>query len=170
MRKVTGICAFVMATSLLSYGQDGHKSAPKSPRVTESNAFAEVSYGQPSKNGREIFGALVPYGQVWRTGANMSTDLTLKSDATFGGIAVEKGTYAVFTIPGEKEWTIILNSKPAQKGAGEYQENKAHNVAEIKAVVHHTGEVQEKLFIGFQKEDFVIHWDRTEVKVPLKKK
>jgi hypothetical protein len=61
------------------------------------------------------FGELVPYGQVWRTGANMSTDITFKTDVLFGGKEVKKGTYSIFTIPEEKEWTIILNSQPKQK-------------------------------------------------------
>ncbi len=120
MKKIAAFCTMLLASSVIVTAHDGKKDAPKSPRVTATSDIAEVSYGQPSKRDRVIFGELVPYNKIWRTGANMSTDLTLKSDVEFGGKYVKKGTYAVFTIPGETEWTVILNSKSAQLGDSEY--------------------------------------------------
>ncbi len=167
MRKMALFCTMMLLTLGVMAQQDTKKEAPKSPRVTSTSEIGEVSYGQPSKRGRVIFGELVPYNQVWRTGANMSTDVTFKSDVDFGGQPIKKGTYAVFTIPGETEWTIILNSKPGQKGAAEYESNKSKNVAEVKAPVQRLAEVQEALSINFEGSDFVIKWDDVKVAVPV---
>jgi len=68
-----------------------------------------VDYSSPAMRGRKIFGGLLPYDKLWRTGANASTKLTASRDFTFGGTSVPKGTYSVFTIPGASSWTVILN-------------------------------------------------------------
>ncbi len=170
MKKIAAFCTMFLAVAVMATAQDAKKEAPKSPRVTAKNEFAEISYGQPSKRDRAIFGGLVPYGEVWRTGANMSTDLEVKSDVLFGGKELKKGTYAVFTIPGENEWTIILNSKPAQRGAAEYEKNKDKNVLEVKAPVEKSASVQENFTISFQPGNLVFNWDDVIVKVPLAKK
>lgn len=141
---------------------------PKSPRVTASGDNVEIAYGQPSKRDRVIFGELVPYGKVWRTGANKSTDITFKKDVTFGGKKVQAGTYALFTIPGEKEWTVILNSVANQPGAAEYEKNKDKNVAEVKVPSMQTPNVVEKLMISAPKGELVLEWDKTKVSVPMK--
>ncbi|WP_295129029.1 DUF2911 domain-containing protein [uncultured Chitinophaga sp.] len=144
------------------------QNAPKSPRVEAKGENVTIAYGQPSKNNRDIFGALVPYGEIWRTGANKSTDITFDKDATFGGKKVKAGTYALFTIPGEKEWTIILNSQPAQSGAFDYDKTKDKNVLEVKAPVQSRSDVQEKFTISAPKGAVVFEWDKTKVSVPLK--
>lgn len=156
--------------SFTAQAQNEKKEAPKSPRVTVENTFASVSYGQPSKKGRVIFGELVPYGQVWRTGANMSTDITFKTDVVFAGQEVKKGTYALFTIPGEKEWTIILNSKPEQRGASDYEKTKEQNVLEVQAAIEKTSVAQEALALSFPEGMFVIAWDDVAVRLPLQVK
>lgn len=85
-----------------------------------------VKYARPSVKGRTIFGGLVPYGEVWRTGANTNTTLTLSHEATIGGVKVPAGTYGLFTIPGTSEWTVILSKDNAAWGSGSYkQENDA---------------------------------------------
>ena len=174
MRKIAAFCTMLMAAAVMQTSAQEMKkempAPPKSPRVTAKNDIAEVSYGQPSKRGRVIFGELVPYGEVWRTGANGSTDITFKTDVVFGGKPVKKGTYALFTIPGAKEWTIILNSKAGQKGAFEYEANKDKNVAEVKAPVENAPSVQEEFLISFEKDHLAFTWDNTKVVVPLKKK
>jgi hypothetical protein len=171
MRKIAAFCTMLMATAVMTTSaQEAKKEAPKSPPATAKNNIAEVSYSQPSKRGRVIFGELVPYGQVWRTGANASTDITFKTDVLFGGKEVKKGTYAIFTIPEEKEWTIILNSQPKQKGAFEYEANKDKNVLEVKAPVQTIAKEQEKFLIGFEGNNLTFTWDKTKVAVPLKKK
>lgn len=171
MKRIAALCTLLMATFMMTASaQDAQKEPPKSPLTSAKNKIASVSYSQPSKKGRVIFGGLVPYGEVWRTGANKSTDITFNTDVVFGGKEVKKGTYALFTIPGEKEWTIILNAVPAQKGAFEYEDNKSKNVAEVKEPVGSISKEQEKFTISFEGDNLVFTWDTTQVKVPLKKK
>ncbi len=171
MRKIVAFCTMLMATAVMNVSaQEMKKEAPKSPPASAKNKIAEVSYSQPSKRGRVIFGELVPYGQIWRTGANMSTDITFNTDVMFAGKEVKKGTYAIFTIPEEKEWTVILNSQPKQKGSSEYEANKDKNVLEVKVPVKAMDKEQEKFVINFEGNNLSLSWDKTKVLVPLKKK
>ena len=78
-----------------------------------------VDYSSPAVRGRTIFGGLLPFDRLWRTGANASTKLTVSRDFTFGETMVPKGTYSVFSIPGASSWTFILNKK-ADASADEY--------------------------------------------------
>src|SRR6185312_4841008 len=87
---------------------------PNSPHDTVSTKDVKVTYGRPSMKGREIFGKLVPYGKVYRLGADEATTITFAKDGTFGGKSVKAGTYSLFAIPGEKNWAIILNGNPKQ--------------------------------------------------------
>jgi hypothetical protein len=98
-------------------------------KVTQSIGLTEVTvdYSRPSMKGRVIFGDLVPYGEVWRTGANASTKITFKDDVTFNGTPIPAGTYSFFTIPGEKMWTVIMNKNTETWGAAGY--NKEEDVA-----------------------------------------
>ena len=82
----------------------------------------EVVYSRPGVKDRTIFGGIVPYGQVWRTGANQATKITFSTPVKFEGADVPAGTYALFTIPGEDQWTVILNKDAAQWGAFQYNE------------------------------------------------
>ena len=79
-----------------------------------------VQYGRPYKKGRSIFGGLVPYGQIWRTGADEATILTTEGDLMIGALRVPKGSYALFTLPGKDEWTLVVNKVFHQWGAFSY--------------------------------------------------
>lgn len=81
----------------------------------------ELAFARPAVKGRQIWGGLVPYGQVWRAGANSATTITLSHAAQVAGKAVPAGTYGFFVIPGEKAWTLILNKKAKQWGAYDYK-------------------------------------------------
>ena len=81
-----------------------------------------VTYSSPGKRERTIWGELVPYGELWRTGANAATTLEIDGPITFGETEVAAGKYALFTIPGEEKWTVILNSNADQGGTGSYDE------------------------------------------------
>lgn len=170
MKKIAAFGTMLLASAMMLHAQDAKKEAPKSPAASAKNAIAEVNYSQPSKRGRVIFGELVPYGEIWRTGANMSTDITVKTDVLFGGKELKAGTYSIFTIPGEQEWTVIVNGQPKQRGSSEYEANKDKNVLEVKAPVEHTKTVQEKFTISFVKDNMVFSWDNVRVPVQLKKK
>jgi hypothetical protein len=82
----------------------------------------EIVYSRPSVKGRTIFGGIVPYGQVWRTGANQATKITFSTNVKLEGHEIPAGTYALFTIPGEGEWTIIISTNAAQFGAFQYNQ------------------------------------------------
>lgn len=141
---------------------------PLSPKATAGNGDIEITYGQPSKRNRVIFGDLVPYNEIWRTGANEATEITFKKDVNFGGKPVKAGTYTLFSIPTEKEWTVILNSQLGQWGAYDYEKNKAKNILQVKAPVHHLDQVQEKLTYTVNNDAVSIEWDQTGVTIPVK--
>lgn len=83
-----------------------------------------ITYSRPSMKGRKIFGSLVPYGDLWRTGANAATKISFSNEMVVGGTKVPAGDYALFTIPGQKEWTIILNKNVNQGGTADYKQNE----------------------------------------------
>lgn len=163
MKKFTLSLLLLLSVVFFGYCQN-----PSSPRVTAESKHVKVAYGQPSKRGRVIFGDLLPYGEVWRTGANEATEITFLKDGVFGGKPVKKGTYTLFTIPGEKEWTVILNGQLNQFGAFEYEQHKGKNVLEVKVPAKKTKDVLEKLTIRPTDLALAIEWDNTSVSVPMK--
>jgi hypothetical protein len=163
MKSMLFALAFLVTSSAV-LAQD----PPKSPRVTATGENVEIAYGQPSKRDRVIFGKLEAYGKVWRAGANKSTDITFKKDATFGGKPVKAGTYALFIIPNEKAFTVILNSIPGQSGAFDYDKNKGSDVAQVTVPRQKTAATVEKLTFSFPKGHLQMEWDDTKISVPLK--
>ena len=139
----------------------------KSPHETTSNGNVSVTYGRPAKKGRDVYGALVPYGQVWRAGADEATEITFKKDGTLGGKPVKAGTYTLFVIPNEKSWTVILNSQLKQWGAYEYDKHKAKNVLEVPANVKSLGSVVESFTIKIEGGQLLFEWDKTQAAVPV---
>ena len=112
--------------SFMSFAQQIQMpQASPSAKITQKVGLTDVSvsYSRPSTKGRKIFGELVPYGQVWRTGANNATILTFSTDVTVGGQAVPAGSYALYSIPGKSDWTIILSKKTELWGAMGYQQS-----------------------------------------------
>lgn len=139
----------------------------KSPHETASNENVSVTYGRPAKKSRDIFGALVPYGKVWRAGADEATEITFKKDGTLGGQAVKAGTYTLFIIPNETEWTLILNSQLKQWGAYEYEKHKDKDVLKVNAPVGKTSGPVENFTIRFEGNNLVFEWDNTQATVPV---
>ncbi len=136
-----------------------------SPHTTVKGKNVSVTYGQPYKKGREIFGALEAYGKVWRTGADEATEITFDKNGTFGGQQVKAGTYSLFTIPGKDEWTIILNSQLKQWGAFEYDSKK--DVLRVTAKTKHLDKVVEQFTISLDNSMMKLDWDQTSVTVWL---
>ncbi len=140
----------------------------KSPHDTVSNDKATVTYGRPYKNNRDVFGGLEKFGKVWRVGADEATTISFNSDVKFGGKGVKAGTYTLFAIPYENEWTIILNSQLGQWGAYSYEKHKDKDVERITVPVKKLDEVVEQLTIRFAENDhLLIEWDKTQVEIPL---
>jgi hypothetical protein len=129
-----------------------------------------VEYSRPSAKGRKIFGGLVPYGQVWRTGANEATVITVDGDFMAGALHVPQGSYSLFTIPGEKEWTLILNKTAKQWGAFKYEEKTDLGRAPMK--VGTSAKAVEKLTITIEpgagnRGALKIAWDTAEATIDL---
>ncbi len=128
-----------------------------------------VDYSSPAMRGRKIFGGLLPFDKLWRTGANAPTKLTASRDFTFGETAVPKGTYSVFSIPGASSWTVILN-KNADAGADEYD---AGNDAARVTVKPGTIAARERMTFIFSDTTesaarLDLEWDTVRISVPIK--
>ncbi len=134
----------------------------------ESNKAVRVIYSRPQLKGRDM-GTLAPEGKVWRTGANEATEITFYKDASFGGQSVKAGTYALFTIPGESEWTIILNGNLNQWGA--YSYDKSADVVRVTSAASQGDEALEAFSIVFKEVDggahLVMGWGTTRVETPV---
>ena len=103
-------------------GQQPPLSPPASTEATINGKRISIKYSAPSMRGRKIMGGLVPYGKVWRTGANAATTLETEANLRIGNLRVPKGTYTLFTVPGENEWTLIINKQTGQSGTNYNQE------------------------------------------------
>ncbi len=166
------ILTLLLVTSpILTFALD--TPAP-SPRIETTQRIGltdfTLDYSRPSIKDREIFGGLVPYDEVWRTGANASTKISFNQDIIMGGEAVKAGTYGLYTIPGEEEWTVILSNDSELWGAGGYtEENDALRVT-IKP--DNSRDIMESMLIYFDhlrndSAHLVIHWDSAYVAVPI---
>ncbi|BDD05326.1 DUF2911 domain-containing protein [Aureibacter tunicatorum] len=130
MKKFLTMAACLMFSASVTFAQDLPQPSPSSTVInTVGLTKVEISYSRPGVKGRDVFGDLVPYGEVWRTGANKATSVTFSSAVTVGGKEVPAGTYALFSIPGKNSWKLILNSNPEQWGSGRY--DASLNVAEV---------------------------------------
>jgi hypothetical protein len=126
----------------------------------------EVEYSRPGVKGRKIFGGLVPYGEVWRTGANTATKVTFGGDVKLEGTAVPAGSYALYTIPGENEWVVILSKVTGQWGSYQYDEKNDLLRAKVKPVA--LKDPVETMTISLEEvrddaAQLAITWDRTRV-------
>ncbi|MDO7171826.1 DUF2911 domain-containing protein [Mariniflexile sp. AS56] len=166
-------CLFIM---LLSSNIEAQKfsSLDKSPLdVTvypssnkEPNKLVKVVYSRPQLKERDL-GKLAPNGKVWRTGANEAANITLYKDMKVAGKAVKAGEYSLFTIPGDKEWTIILNKDINVWGAYSYKE--AQDVIRVSAPVS-SGDSLEAFSIAFSDDGTMyLGWDTVRVAVPFTK-
>lgn len=133
----------------------------------------DVDYSRPSAKGRKVFGDLVPFGQLWRTGANASTKITFSDDALVGGVSVKKGTYALYTIPGEKDWTIIIYKNTSFWGAPDAKDYKDEDVAaKFTASSISLRDLVETFTLDFGNlrnngGDLELAWEYTKVIIPI---
>lgn len=141
---------------------------------TQGDLTIKVFYNRPSKKGREIFGGLVPYDQLWRTGANEATTFETNKDLVIEGETLKAGKYTLWTIPRETTWTIIFNSEHGQWGVNSKGEpNRNPDLDVLKVDVHAVMQEQvfEQFTIAFEKTgedaEMVLIWDKTLVSVPF---
>lgn len=144
--------------------------APDKIGGADAVAVIRVIYSRPAKKEREVFGKLVPYGKVWRLGANESTEIKFYQDVTFGGKPVKAGTYTLFAIPDQNEWTLILNSEMDHWGAYSYKES--FDVLRVSVPVKSLNDPVENLAIAFEKAGdkaatMRVGWDKTMVEIGI---
>ncbi len=143
-------------------------SYPSSYRV--SDKLIKITYSRPQLKGREVASLAKP-GNVWRTGANEATELTLYTDMKLGNTTVKAGTYTFYTIPGENEWTAIISSDLNVWGS--YSYNEANDVARITVPATKAKESIEAFAIAFEESDngvdMHLGWGTTRVKIPFMK-
>ncbi len=132
---------------------------------TVGEPLARIIYSRPQKKGRMIFGEEVKYNEVWRLGANESTELELFKHATIAGKRVAKGRYSLFCIPTENKWTLILSKDIFSWGSFSY--NAAKDVARIEVPVQKINEDVEALTMYFDSDSLEILWENMKVDVPL---
>jgi hypothetical protein len=129
-----------------------------------------ITYGRPYKKGRVIFGGLEPWGKVWRTGADEATTFTTEGDLMIGPMHVVAGTYSLFTIPNENEWTLVLNKTAKQWGAFKYDQGMDYGRAPMK-VSKPDGTVEQMTIAIEKKGDheatLKIMWDRTIASIDM---
>ncbi len=173
MNKIVKIILIVAAVLVVAFF--GFKSFTKSKSPAETAKFdqngltVQVDYCRPYKKGREIFGKLLPYGQVWRTGANEATIFDVKQTIKVGDKTLKAGKYTLWTIPNADKWTVIMNEETGQWGTN-YDEKK--DVLRVDVPVGKSVEMMEQFKIDFAAAeggaDMVLRWDNTEVKVPIR--
>jgi hypothetical protein len=137
--------------------------------------IARVIYSRPQKKGRVIFGELVPYDKIWRTGANEATEINFYQDVTFAGQSVKAGSYSLFTIPGQEKWVIILSSQLHQWGA--YRHQNTDEVMRAEVPTQKTSTPVEHFSIAFDFKNnsdsalgsMYLAWDNVQVEIPITK-
>ena len=137
--------------------------------VRYKDHYIKITYSQPQRNNREIFGQLVPYGKVWRTGANEATEITTTRDIQFNDYKLLAGTYSLFTVPEKDKWTIIINSDVGLWGAYNYNADK--DVVRFEVPAQASDKIYEPFTIMFDHRndvaDLLLLWDTTKVSIPI---
>ena len=145
-------------------------SPPGTAEVSLKGKTITIDYSRPSMRGRKIMGELVPYGEVWRTGANEATTLTTPVDLNIGGTKVPAGKYTLWTLPSAGTWKLIINKQTGQWGTN-YDEKQ--DFARIDMQKSELSEPVEQFTISFDKKgedtaDLVMKWEKTSVSIPVK--
>jgi hypothetical protein len=163
-------CAFVVAAQ-----QDKSKRPSPPAQATwdlGGGKSVTVDYGSPRAKGRKIYGELVPFGQVWRTGANEATALVTPVDLMIGGTTVPAGSYTIFTIPNKDKWTLVISKKTGEWGT-DYP-GQANDLARVDMKVSALPSPVENFTISFEKagSGATLHmdWETTRASVMVSKK
>lgn len=158
---------------LLSAAQESIKPRPSPLAIASArykDAYLKITYSQPHKRERQIFGSLVPYGQVWRCGANEATEMTITRDILINNTPLKAGTYSLFVIPEKDSWTIIINSDLGLWGS--YNYNAKMDVLRFNVPSQlMQGAVYEPFTIMIDqkndKAEIILAWDSVQVRIPV---
>ena len=177
MRKQATILMLLTFVALSLGAQQQDKSKRPSPPGTAEVTFADgkkvtINYSRPSAKGRKIFGELVPFDQVWRTGANEATSLKTDVDLDIGGTTVPAGSYTLYTLPSASSWKLIINKQIGQWGTV-YQQDQ--DLARVDMNVTSLSQPVEQFTIGLDKKggdaaQLNLQWEKTQASVEVKEK
>lgn len=168
--KIILISVIVLALAFFGYMTFTRSKSPADTAKFDQNGLSvQVDYCQPYKKDRVIFGQLVPYGKVWRTGANEATLIDVKQDVKVADKSLKAGKYTLWTIPNPDTWTIIINGETGHWGTT-YDESK--DVMRVDVPASKIAETVEQFKIDFVSaeggSDMLLRWENTEVKVPVR--
>jgi hypothetical protein len=165
---LVAVIAYVQLTKTKSFSPEDNAV------YNDGDLSIKVFYNRPSKKDREIFGTLVAYDKVWRTGANEATTFETNKNLTIEGKTLRAGKYSLWTIPREDTWTIIFNSEHGQWGinsSGEANRLPGNDVLTVDVAAVQQDQVFEQFTISFEKSgediDMVMAWDKTLVALPI---
>jgi hypothetical protein len=167
MTRLILFIALISMVSFTSNAQEKSASPPATAEGTIDGVKVTINYSQPSAKGRKIMGGLVPYGQVWRTGANAATTFEVSANVKIEGKELPKGKYALFTIPGETEWTIIISKNPKQSGAFDYTDKE--DALRVNVKPSKTPSMVETFNIAVEKDQVTMKWENTQVSFKISK-
>jgi hypothetical protein len=165
---VVGIAAIVTEASRLQFGSR-YTSPPANVSTTIAGKQITIDYYAPSMHGRKIMGGLVPFGEVWCTGANWATKITSEGNLEMGGLKMPAGSYSIWTVPNQNEWTLIINK---QTGQFHLNYDSSRDFGRTKMNVKTLADPVETFKIelrsdGENKGTLALLWERTEASIPF---
>ncbi|HKM65956.1 MAG TPA: DUF2911 domain-containing protein [Candidatus Acidoferrum sp.] len=173
---IGGVLSVILVTALVVVAQQDKSKRPSPPAQATwdlgGGKSMTIDYSSPRAKGRKIYGELVPFGQVWRTGANESTTLVTPVDLAIGGTTVPAGSYTIFTIPNKDKWTLIISKKTGEWGT-DYP-GASNDLARVDMKVSTLPSAVENFTISFEKAgmgaNLNIDWETTRASVMVAKK
>ena len=167
--KLLSIFIVFISVGIVSLSAQDKKplSPPISFETSVEGVDITIDYSAPSMRGRTIYGDLVPFGQVWRTGANSATKITVSADVKIEGEVLLAGTYSIFTIPSADSWTIIFNKKASQWGA--YGYSKADDALRVQVSPQNLEASVEQMVIEPSETGILLKWETTGVPISIGK-
>ena len=167
---IVGVVAAVLGVVFVVFMRQTKSHSPAATAVYQRNGLdIRVDYCQPAKKGRVVFGELLPYGKVWRTGANEATEISFRQPVLFAGKPVKAGKYTLFTIPDREKWTVILNQETGQWGLSH---NESEDLLRVVVPPVSQPDVTELFTIALHEagdgSEMQLTWDQTKVTVPIR--
>ncbi|XVJ65591.1 MAG: DUF2911 domain-containing protein [Lacibacter sp.] len=172
MKKIV-LAACFLSAALFTDAQQLRTPQPSTTTLVKQDfglGTIELSYSRPNMKGRKIFGDLVPFDKVWRTGANQATTLTFSDEVTIGGVAIKPGKYGLLSIPGQTEWTIIITKQTDVTSPAAYKQEM--DVVRVKVKPMDLPWSFETFGMSFENIkdnscELMIGWDKTVVALPI---
>lgn len=175
MKRILIIVGIIAAVLLIGFFVVRSWTKSGSPeaiaQVDQNGLVIKVDYCQPYKKGRKVFGSLVPYDEVWRTGANEATVVDFDQHVVVAGQPLDEGTYSLWTIPSKEGWIAIFNKETGQWGTN-YDQTK--DVLRVPIVSRRHSPKAEQFYISFSPSangtNMILAWDETEAIIPIQKR